>query len=204
MKSIIGNKYGRLTVVALSGKIGGHNVYRCLCECGGIAIARKDNLISGHTNSCGCLQLERASIHNKSSSKLFKVWAGIINRCENENARQYKDYGGRGISICKEWRTNFQAFYDWAIENGYAYGLTVDRIDNDGNYCPENCRIASREEQANNTRRNVLIEYNGQRNSIAQWARRTGINEATLWNRLRNGWSVEKALTAPVHKRRVK
>ena len=117
-------------------------------------------------------------------------------RCTNPNHEAYHNYGGRGISICDEWMNDFQAFYDWAMANGYSDDLSIDRIDNDGNYCPENCRWATDKEQCNNQRSNHLITYNGKTQTIKQWAADLGIKRVTLQARLtRYHWDVEKALT---------
>jgi hypothetical protein len=116
-------------------------------------------------------------------------------RCYDVNATFYRDYGGRGITVCKEWKNDFIAFCDWAMKNGYADNLSIDRIDVNGNYEPSNCRWADAKEQNNNTRRNKLIEYNGKIQTLAQWAEETQIPYGTIWSRLKRHWSIEKALT---------
>lgn len=123
-------------------------------------------------------------------------------RCYNPKNRDFKHYGGRGITVCEEWRKDFKVFHDWAMANGYAKGLTLDRIDVNGNYSPENCRWATMLEQSNNLRKNKLLTYQGETKTVAEWARIKGIRRNTLWLRLyKHKWSVEKALTTPLRKR---
>lgn len=133
--------------------------------------------------------------HGMYKTRLYGVWGHMIQRCTNEHDPKYKDYGKRGISVCKEWRNDFLNFYNWAMDNGYADNLTIDRIDVNGNYEPDNCRWATPKVQANNTRRNLKYEYNGEKLTLSQWSEKTGIPYKTLHRRLKNGWSVEKTLT---------
>lgn len=137
--------------------------------------------------------------HNMCETPLYYVWQAIKQRCYNKNNPKYKIYGDKGICMCEEWKNDFVAFMDWALENGYNVNLTIDRIDSNGNYCPENCRWATYEQQGNNTCRNVFIEFNGKKMTISQWAHCLGIEVGTLNSRLRKGWSIEKALTTPVN-----
>lgn len=136
--------------------------------------------------------------HGLKHTRLYSIWNGIKIRCLNPNFIRYKDYGGRGITICDEWKNDFQAFYDWAMSNGYADNLTIDRIDNNGNYEPSNCRWVAMDVQANNSRHCRNIEFNGEVHSLSEWARITGIPRYTLNNRINQyGWSIEDALTRP-------
>ena len=116
-------------------------------------------------------------------------------RCCDANSTYYKDYGGRGITICPEWLNDFQAFYNWAVANGYANNLTIDRKDVNGNYEPSNCRWVTQKEQQNNTRKNYLLKYNGKIQTLAQWAEETQIPYRTLWSRLKRHWTIERTLT---------
>jgi hypothetical protein len=116
-------------------------------------------------------------------------------RCYRHKNNQYKDYGGRGISVCDEWLNNFQAFYDWAMSHGYKEELTIDRIDNNGNYEPSNCRWATRKEQNNNTRRNRRVEFNNESHTVKEWCDMLGITQSVFYHRLARGWTVEEALT---------
>lgn len=168
----------------------------CLCDCGNISIVRGKDLRYGKSKSCGCLRTK----HGGEGSPLYRVWHGIKVRCFNPNSPAFKDYGGRGITVCSEWLNDFAAFRDWAIENGYRAGLSIDRIDNDGPYSPDNCRWATTEEQANNRRSNHLVSHNGETHTLSEWSRLTGIPRTILRNRLNIlNWSVEKSLTTPVN-----
>lgn len=134
------------------------------------------------------------TIHGMCNTRLYQIWNGMKQRCQNPNAINYKGYGGKGISVCEEWNNSFKAFYDWAMANGYRKDLTIDRIDNDGNYEPANCRWATNKEQQNHTSYTRLYTYNGETLSIMQWAEKTGIHPNMLYKRLSRGWSIEKAL----------
>lgn len=131
-------------------------------------------------------------------SPLYSAWHHIKTRCYDDAHERYKNYGGRGISMCDEWKNNPRAFILWALENGYRDGLTIERIDTNGNYCPENCRWATQKEQQNNRTNNRTITYKGKTQTIAQWAEETGIKYTTLWQRIyRYNWSIEKAMATP-------
>lgn len=142
--------------------------------------------------------------HGKRESRLYAVWNNMKARCRNPKDREYHRYGGRGIKICDEWLYDFQAFYDWAMKNGYDATAprgqcTIDRIDNDGDYCPDNCRWTTAREQANNTRRTRFIDFNGEIHSVSEWSRILGIKQSTLNMRINKyGWSEEKALRTEV------
>lgn len=170
----------------------------CKCKCGKEIIAKGYSLRSGHTKSCGCLQKEKASILStrhglckKNSTnkmkKLLSVYNGMKSRCYSKSNEEYSYYGGRGIGICKEWK-NPRAFYEWAINNGYEENLTIDRIDNNSSYSPENCRFVSRAEQNRNTSRTnmVITENPNKKITTAQVARIIGVDRATTakWFRL--------------------
>lgn len=140
--------------------------------------------------------------HGKSSTALCRVWYEIRKRCTNKNYKHFNHYGGRGITMCNEWWDSFQAFYDWSVSNGYKEGLTLDRIDVNGNYCPDNCRWVNRKVQANNTRSNHYITFNGETHTMSEWAEITGISYSTLRSRINlYKWDINKALTIPVKNR---
>lgn len=138
-----------------------------------------------------------ARSHGDTGTKLYMAWQNMRARCNRKSAREYNNYGGRGIKVCDEWLHNYEAFKGWAIKNGYSEELTLDRINVDGNYCPENCRWITNKEQQNNKRNNVLYTYNGETKTLAEWSENLGICYKTLQKRIRN-WGVEKAFTTPI------
>lgn len=159
-KDLTGMRFGYLTVLSkdesLKYKHQTHTTWLCLCDCGNTTIVRGYCLRNGHTQSCGCLgrekRLKSATKHGQSETRLYAIWHAMKQRCFNPNHKNYVDYGGRGIKVCEEWKNDFQAFYDWAMANGYEESLSIDRINNDGNYEPQNCRWVTMKEQCNNRR----------------------------------------------------
>lgn len=203
---LTGQKFIRLKVLNRAENTpAGKAQWFCECECNQkIIIVRGEHLRSGHTTSCGCIQKENASkaqtVHSKSHSRIYGIWASLKKRTQNGNNKNFKDYGGRGITVCEEWEADFRAFYEWAISNGYADNLTIDRTDNNKGYSPDNCRWITRKKQCNNKRNNSRITFRGQTKTLSEWADEAGIQRLTLLMRLRRGWSIEKALTTPPQK----
>lgn len=215
LNDLTGKRFGRLIVISreeTKKSPGGakRTMWRCKCDCGKETIVWAYSLTSGRTESCGCLHKEvflekaqKATItHGGTKERLYSVWRDMINRCKNENERLYKDYGGRGITICDEWM-DYAAFRDWAIKAGYDESAkrgscTIDRIDVNGNYEPSNCRWANQKIQQNNKRNNRFITYNGVTKTMTEWAEEVGIGDTTLANRLDRGWPIELALYKPV------
>ncbi len=209
VNDIVGKKFNRLTVLSFSHKKlhpnpskGYFYFYKCQCECGNITVVRRERLISLETKSCGCYGKE---VRNKIlatkrtlSHRLYRIWRGIKTRCYDVNCARYSNYGKRGIAMCNEWRGNFNAFYEWAVSNGYQDNLTIERIDVNGNYEPLNCTWVNAKIQANNRTNNHLIFFNNQTYTLSEWADILKINRSTLWYRLKRGWSVEQAFTTPV------
>ena len=147
--------------------------------------------------SCGCLTKEarRArKTHGDSESRLYAIWSAMKSRCENPHSKYYDRYGGRGIIVCKEWNQSYEAFKSWSLQNGYSEKLSIDRIDNDGNYDPTNCRWVTGVAQANNRSSNRTYTYNGETHNLTQWAKLLGINPKTVFTRIYSGWSFERAL----------
>lgn len=133
--------------------------------------------------------------HGEKGTRLYTIWANMKQRCNLKTSKDYRKYGGRGIKVCSEWAQSFEAFRDWAISNGYRDNLTIDRINNDGDYCPENCRWTTVKAQANNRRSNRLLTYKGETKTMQQWCDIFGITKECVSYRLKKGWPIERALT---------
>lgn len=203
-----GARFGRLTVVCPTEKRqSSFIVYKCHCDCGNDCYIASGN-IGKSTNSCGCLEEESRIKHNKSKTKLYDVWTNMRQRCLNPNNPRYKNYGGRGITICEEWN-DFQNFYDWAIAHGYDENLnkekklcTLDREDVDGNYEPSNCRWITNKQQQNNKKDTILYEYNNKFYTISEWADILNLPLNVLKSRITRGWNIKRVLEQPINKRK--
>lgn len=203
---LLGKKYGRLTVIEYVGQNHrGKSMWKCRCDCGNTSIVLGTRLTSGQTKSCGCYNTEtikeRVTTHGMSKTRLYNIWKGMLKRCYYENSTNYEHYGKKGIRICEEW-LNFEGFRDWATTHGYADNLTIDRMDNDSNYSPDNCRWVDMKTQERNTTRNKFITFRGETHCLIEWAEIVGINYRTLQGRIfRYGWSIERALSTPTGNR---
>lgn len=172
--------------------------WECKCDCGKAKICNRQELVSGKRKSCGCMHSYYARVnnteHGDSHTRLHNIWSGMRARCYNPKEYHYKWYGSRGIKMCDEWRNDYIQFKKWALENGYNDNLSIDRIDNDGHYCPENCRWVTQVEQCNNTSRNHFIEINGVVHTLAEWSKMSGIKSTTIRKRLKDGWNTKDAV----------
>lgn len=198
-RDLTGQTFGRLTAMERINK-NGRAYYLCQCSCGNVCCVFHSNLTQGFTNSCGCLQREQAAdrqrTHNMTGTRIHSIWKAMKDRCFREKCRAYHNYGGRGITICDEWlgENGFLNFYNWAMDSGYRDDLTIDRIDVNGNYCPENCRWATRKEQGNNTRKNHFVTHDGKTMTISQWADHLGVKPSLIMQRLKRGWTDDEAI----------
>ena len=200
---LTGKRFGRLEVIK---KVGiskdGQKIYLCRCDCGREKEIRSGNLRSGHTISCGCANVERIRkqnkegiIHGGCGTRLYTIWRDMKNRCGNKNTINWNLYGGRGIKVCEEWKNDFARFREWAVANGYNDKLQLDRIDNDGNYEPSNCRWANLVEQGNNRRTCKYITIKGVTKTVSEWCEITGVNRNVAYGRISRGWDAERAVT---------
>jgi len=216
-EDLTGRRYGRIVVVK---RIGSRSrgikkqiktpLWLCKCDCGRETQATSAELRTGDKRSCGCLAREiltaRNMTHGDAHSgslyfRLYHLWFGMLDRCENPHSDSYKDYGGRGISVCEEWH-DYPSFKMWAISNGYKNGLTIDRVNNDAGYSPDNCRWTNYTEQANNRRSCRYVTINGKTKTITEWCRIYGTNEYTAYSRIdRFGWNPVDAVTLPPAKK---
>ena len=193
-------RFGRLFVVGRAeNSKEGKPTWKCECLCGNIVTIRGAALSSGHTVSCGCYCRDTHTSHGGESTRLYNVWRSMKARCLTPSHKAYTDYGGRGITVCKEW-LNFSKFREWALSNGYdenapKWVCTLDRINVNKGYAPENCRWVDMFEQGRNKRNSKIIEYNGEQHTLREWADILGIGYQTLYARItRYGYSVNLAL----------
>lgn len=206
----IGDKFNRLTILSLHKKHSDNKVYAsCLCECGNVRpsiLVR--SLLSGNTKSCGCLNRDLTIARNykhgdanrENKSKLYRIWADMNRRCRDKRRDDACYYANKGIIVCEDWK-NYNAFKFWALKNGYNDSLTIDRIDSNKNYCPDNCRWIPFSEQSRNRTSNHYITYNNEVHTLTEWANILNIGRSTLSNRLnQQKWPIEKAFTSPVKK----
>ncbi len=199
---LTGNRFGRLTVVSRAENAGHHLRWTCLCDCGNTKAVNSSHLKTGHTTSCGCIASELTAERNTSNAKHgmwkspeFEIWAAMKKRCHNPKAKRYADYGGRGITVCDEWRASFQAFFDH-IGPRPSDAHSVDRIRNTEGYAPGNVRWATTEEQNNNKRTNVIAVIDGEAMTAAQIARKYGLEHGTVCYRIAAG-KTEQEIIAP-------
>lgn len=207
---LTGKRYGKLTVLEYShtDPKSRKSYWKCKCDCGSTKVICASNLRSGNTSSCGCGEDENREVlmkefynehfrHGQSYTRIHRTWAHMKERCENPKSKDYALYGGRGISVCEEWSKpgGFDAFFKWAMDNGYNDELTIDRKDPNGNYEPSNCRWETPEKQANNRRTNRSITIDGETKTLAEWCKEYGKNYSAVYWRIESGMSPKEALT---------
>lgn len=199
-EDLVGKVFGRLTVVAYSHTTNKKVHWICQCACGACCAICASSLKEGNTTSCGCYQREKVTTHGMRDSSEYCVWGGMLSRCTNPSTANYSGYGGRGITVCPEWKSFEQFYADMGPRPSPKHSL--DRIDNNGPYCKENCRWATIKEQCNNRRSSRMLTHNGEARTVSQWSEKLELNLSTLTSRLRLGWSDEKAITTPVREKR--
>jgi len=195
--NLVGKRFNKLKVIKYAGTFKGRTYWICKCDCGNYKKVRGSHLTTNNTQSCGCIMSENNKTHGLSNTHLYSVWADMKDRRNNKNSPAYHNYGGRGISVCNEWKKSFEAFYNFALNNGFKIGIEIDRIDNDGNYEPSNVRFTTRKQNTRNRRNNTIITINGISKTLIEWAEKSGIGRATIGWRYKNGIS-DKDLLKPV------
>jgi hypothetical protein len=208
-QSFIGLKFGRLTVISEESKLCAGRWWLCHCDCGKEIITSTSRLNSSSATSCGCARADSIKKAAQAAWQVTTKWSGphkqklkwLLNnmkrRCYDKNNKRYADWGGRGITICSEWLKDSSSFFNWCISNGYAPGLWIDRIDNDGNYEPDNCRFVEPALQAINTRKNTFLEHDGLRLTISQWARKLNVRPQAIQHRIARNWETSRIFKQP-------
>lgn len=206
-RDLIGKRFGNL-VVTRKLKVNSHREteWLCICDCGNEYISTSNRLTTGKTTQCRECSFKQIAVsntkHGCEPKRLWQTYQNMKTRCNNENYILYSRYGGRGIKVCDEWERSFSSFKEWAFKSGYSDELTLDRIDNDKGYSPENCKWSTVREQANNRHTNRILVLNGVSDTMANWSRKINIPYWVIQERLdRKGWSEERALTEPWKKK---
>jgi len=204
-ENVIGKKYGRLIVIRELQDRGYARVVFCYCDCGNEKEIYLTNLRSGRTTSCGCRHKEKVRkssfVHGSRHTRLYSIWTNMKSRCHNSKSTGYENYGGRGIKVCKEWKNDFVTFERWAKSNGYSDDLTIERVDFNLDYSPENCEWIPIFEQSRNRRSLLLISKDGVTNSLKGWCRELGVNYKTVYTHMqRKKATPEEALDTMLEK----
>ena len=199
--NLVGKRFGNLVVVSKNTEIHDWRArWNCVCDCGNEIVARADSLTSGQKTSCGCQAHKKWSKsarekHGMAKTELYRKWASIKQRCLDESRADYERYGGAGIAVCDEWKNSFVSFMNWSLNNGYKEGLSIDRIDNNKEYCPENCRWIKLEEQSANRRSNIYITYNGETKTLTDWCKYFNVDYSRTKAKIKKyGFSFEEAI----------
>lgn len=187
---LTGQRFGRLVVLERASN-GSYQQTRwlCQCDCGNKCIVQAGALKSGNSKSCGCLHRDRVTTHGQTKARLHTIWSSMKRRCNNANCKEYRWYGGKGIKVCQEWKDSYEAFRDWANTHGYADNLTIDRIDGNRDYEPNNCRWITLSEQQRNKETTHLLTYKGVTKPLITWAEELGLNKYTVRGRVEYGWT---------------
>lgn len=201
-KNLVGQRFNALLVVSMAGTKNNRVLWNCKCDCGNTVVVDTHSLMTNNTKSCGCKKYGNRETHGEAKSghqtRLYRIWSGMKNRCNNESHIGYAHYGAKGIKVCDKWR-DYNEFKKWAFANGYDDKLTIDRIDNQKGYSPENCRWVTNKIQSNNTTRNHYVTVGNETLTISQWADRYNIPCRTIAARLNQlGWSPKEAVMTPI------
>lgn len=200
LKDLSNQRFGKLTVINRSGSTKrGRATWLCKCDCGNETIVQSTDLLSGHTKSCGCFKFEsRNKTHGMRHTRLYNTWCNMKRRCNNPSSQEYKYYGAKGIHLCADWNNGFVSFMNWAYANGYNDSLTIERIDYNKDYCPNNCKWIPFNEQSKNKRNNRFITYKGKTQILADWCRELNLDYDFIEKRMSvNGFTFEQAINVP-------
>lgn len=207
--NLIGEKFNKLTVISKApARTKGKCYWNCKCDCGNFKVVKTSDLIRGKTKSCGCLvnRTRMFPAYDNLPSEIKRVlrtrYRSMLARCYNPKTNDFNIYGGKGITVCDEWKNSYKKFAAWALDSGFNPSLSIDREDPNGNYCPENCRWVTMKEQQNNRTNNSIYEYNGETKTISQLAEKYGINKNTLIWRLSKGMCIKDAIETPIDESR--
>lgn len=193
---ITGKRFSRLVAIECAYKNKKVHFWRFKCDCGNEKLIRKGDVMHGKTQSCGCFLRESVTTYGSHRERLYKIWWGLLKRCYQSHTKGYAGYGARGIKVCAAWKDNYFIFKEWSLANGYSDDLSIDRINNDGNYEPSNCRWATDKIQNRNRGSyNATITFNNSTKTVAEWAENLNLRPALLYQRLSKGWEVEKVLS---------
>lgn len=193
---LTGKRFGKLVVLEIDKNPNNKRTkWICVCDCGKVVSTASHQLVSGNTKSCGCKRREtKNNKHGMRHTRIYEIWCGIKQRCYNKNDKSYSKYGGRGIFMCEEWKEDFLTFYLWSISHGYKDNLTIDRIDNNGNYEPNNCRWITHAEQQRNRTNNIFIEKCGVNKTISEWALEMNVDVKTAYQRYKRNINSKKPI----------
>jgi len=211
IRDLTGQRFGRLKVLKLEKKDKHYNLFwLCECDCGNKKVIRGSGLKANLTKSCGCLSVELSTKRLNEATKthgfankerLYEIWKNMKRRCYDKTNKRYENYGGKGVSVCEEWKNDYLVFRKWAFSKGYNENLTIDRIDVNGDYEPSNCKWSTLAEQMNNQTKNRFLTYRGKTMTMSQWADYLGLTYGAINHRVQRNWSMERIVNTPMRKR---